>query len=469
MTTLTTIAGTTATTTIQTGGIIAAIATPPGRGGVGVVRISGKSLAPLVAALVGRPLAARQATLATIRDAQGSVIDQGLALYFPAPHSYTGEDVLELQGHGGQAVMQSLLARCLALGCRLARPGEFTERAFLSGKLDLAEAEAVADLIDAASTEAARSAARSLSGEFSQRVHAIVERLTELRVHVEACIDFPEEEIDPADRAAQEAKLKQICALWDTLAREAKQGAVLRDGLTVALIGRPNVGKSSLLNRLAGEDVAIVTPIAGTTRDHVRATIHLDGVPIHLIDTAGLRETEDPVEQIGIARSWAAAEKAGAALVISEVGEAVGPAEAQIAARLPAHLPTLWVYNKIDLFGARAMSAEADAAADVAHPIAVSVSAHTGEGVDGLRAWLLATAGWKPSGEGVFMARERHLTALQTARWHLDAAEQQAHTNQFDLFAEELRLAQNALSSITGAFTADDLLGEIFGKFCIGK
>jgi tRNA modification GTPase len=440
---------------------IAAIATPSGRGGVGVVRLSGRGLAAFAQAIASKQPAPRVATLATFRDGDGQVIDQGLLLCFPAPHSYTGEEVLELQGHGGPAVMQALLSRCLALGARLARPGEFTERAFLNGKLDLAEAEAVADLIDAASAQAARSAARSLSGEFSQRVHALVAALVELRMHVEACIDFPEEEIDPADRAAQAAKLEQIRALWDNLAREAKQGAVLRDGLTVALIGRPNVGKSSLLNRLAGEDVAIVTPIAGTTRDQVRATIHLDGVPIHLIDTAGLRETDDTVERIGIERTWSAVEKAGSALVISEAGEAIGPSEAAIAARLPEGMSMLWVYNKVDLFGGTAKASD-----DALH-----VSALTGEGVDALRAWLLQAAGWQPTGEGVFMARERHLLALQLAREHLDAAGALAREQHpaYDLFAEELRLAQRALSSITGEFTADDLLGEIFGKFCIGK
>jgi tRNA modification GTPase len=449
--------------------IIAAIATPPGRGGVGVVRLSGKSLATLATSLTGKTLVPRTATLATFRDEGQAVIDQGLALFFPAPHSYTGEDVLELQGHGGPMVMQSLLKRCLELGARLAKPGEFTERAYLNNKLDLAEAEAVADLIDAASEEAAKSAARSLSGEFSSRVHEIVERLIELRMHVEACIDFPEEEIDPADRASQQAKLKEIRARWGDLARNAKQGAVLRDGLTVALIGRPNVGKSSLLNRLAGEDVAIVTPIAGTTRDQVRATIHLDGVPVHLIDTAGLRETDDTVEKIGIARTWDAAKRAGAVLLISESGEAVGAEEATVFAKLtsklPAGLPTAWVYNKIDLLGKPSVARTTPP--NTSNHAALHVSALTGEGVEQLRAWLLATAGWQPTGEGVFMARERHLTALSQAQAHLDAAE--AQTTQFDLFAEELRLAQMALSSITGEFTADDLLGEIFGKFCIGK
>jgi tRNA modification GTPase len=440
---------------------IAAIATPVGRGGVGVIRISGHNLKGLAEQLTGRLLQPRVTTLATVRDESGSALDQVVALFFQAPASYTGEDVIELQGHGGPAVMQALLARCLSLGCRLARAGEFTERAFLNDKLDLVEAEAVADMIDAASVEAVKSAARSLAGEFSARVRALVARLTELRMHVEACIDFPEEEIDPADRAAQQHKLQQIRADWDTLAREAKQGAVLREGLTVALIGRPNVGKSSLLNRLAGDDIAIVTPIAGTTRDQVRATINLEGVPIHLIDTAGLRDTEDVVERIGIDRTWAAVEKAGAALLICEAGEAIGIAEAQIAAKLPPGLPSAWVYNKIDLFG-RAQGRQSDG-----HGVSIHLSAMTGDGVDALRAWLLETAGWTPTGEGVFMARQRHLIALQQAKTHLDAAEQVGA--QFELFAEELRLAQHSLSSITGEFTPDDLLGEIFGKFCIGK
>jgi tRNA modification GTPase len=447
--------------------MIAAIATPAGRGGIGVVRVSGKNLLAALGGVFGKatlPLKPRLATLMAFHDAEGGAIDEGIALYFPAPHSYTGEDVLELQGHGGPAVMQRLLQRCLSLGCRLAQPGEFTQRAFLNHKLDLAQAEGVADLIDASSAEAARSAARSLTGEFSRRVHALTEVLTELRVHVEACIDFPEEEIDPADRAAQLAKLQKIRALQDNLAREAKQGAVLRDGLTVVLIGRPNVGKSSLLNRLAGEDVAIVTPVAGTTRDYVRASISLDGVPIHLIDTAGLRDTDDEVEKIGIERTWAAIERAGAALLISESGEMVGMEEAKILDRLPKALPIVWVYNKIDLYGQHASHSRATG--DDRHTT-IRASALTGEGIDLVRAWILETAGWQPSGEGVFMARERHLIALRAAQLHLATAAE--HTQQYELFAEELRLAQQALASITGEFTADDLLGEIFGKFCIGK
>lgn len=447
--------------------LIAAIATAPGRGGIGVVRISGNGLEALIQALLGQVPTPRLATLATFHDDKNTAIDQGIALFFPAPNSYTGEDVLELQGHGGPAVMQRLLRRCLSLGCRIARPGEFTERAFLNDKLDLAQAESVADLIDASSEEAAKSAARTLTGEFSACVHELTRLLTNLRLHVEACIDFPEEEIDPADDAAQIAKLQQIRALQAELALKAKQGAVLRDGLTVVLIGRPNVGKSSLLNRLAGEELAIVTPFAGTTRDHVRATIHLDGVPIHLIDTAGLRVTDDEAEKIGITRTWAAVEQAGAALLITEAGEMAGVNEAEILNRLPTSLPVASVYNKIDLFGRSIVSRGTSPGESIGQHKALQVSALMGDGIDELREWLLTVAGWQPGGEGVFLARERHLRALDEAAAHMTAAS--ALGWQYELFAEELRLAQRALAQITGEFTTDDLLGEIFSRFCIGK
>lgn len=447
--------------------LIAAIATAPGRGGIGVVRVSGSELTALIQALVGEVPTPRMATFATFRDKSNETIDQGIALYFPAPHSYTGEDVLELQGHGGPAVMQRILRRCLELGCRIARPGEFTERAFLNDKLDLAQAESVADLIDASSEEAAKSAARTLTGEFSDCVHELTRRLTDLRLHVEACIDFPEEEINPADRAVQTTKLQQIRALQADLALKAKQGAVLRDGLTVVLIGRPNVGKSSLLNRLAGEELAIVTPFAGTTRDHVRATIHLDGVPIHLIDTAGLRSTDDEVEKIGIARTWGAIEMAGAALLITETGEMAGVKEAEILNRLPPSLPVASVYNKIDLFGSAIVSRGTNPREPNAHHKVLQVSALMGDGIDELRDWLLTVAGWQPGSEGVFLARERHLRALDEATAHVTAAS--ALEGQYELFAEELRLAQRALTQITGEFSSDDLLGEIFSRFCIGK
>jgi len=443
------------------GDTVAAIATPPGRGGIGVVRVSGALARSIANQFTGSVPQPRHATLARFLAADGGVIDEGIALLFAAPHSYTGEDVVELQGHGGPVVMQQLLSRCVELGARVAEPGEFTRRAFLNDRIDLAQAESVADLIDASSAEAARSAARSLTGEFSRRVHALVEGLTRLRMHVEACIDFPEEEIDPADRSAQRAQLNELCAQLETLMAEAKQGAVLREGLTVVLIGRPNVGKSSLLNRLAGEDVAIVTPIAGTTRDHVRATVNLEGVPIHLIDTAGLRAPGDEIERIGIERTWRAVEGAGAALFITESGGEAGVEESAHLARLPAQMPVARVANKVDLTGEHAGQGKAGGA-DV-----LRVSARTGAGIEALRAWLLEVAGWKPHGEGLFMARARHLAALSLACEHLLSAG--GSTQGFEFMAEDLRLAQQSLGRITGEVTADDLLGEIFSRFCIGK
>ena len=440
---------------------IAAIATAPGRAGVGVVRISGTNLQQLARALTGKTLEPRRATLCTFRDEADAPLDQGIALFFASPQSFTGEDVIELQGHGGNAVLQLLLQRCVALGARLAQPGEFTRRAFLNDKLDLAQAESVADLIDAASAQAVHSAARSLVGEFSQRVNALVQGLIELRMHIEACIDFPEEEIDTAVRDIQQKRLAALRFQLDALLGEAQQGAILRDGLSVALIGRPNVGKSSLLNRLAGEDMAIVTPVPGTTRDPVRATIVLEGVPIHLIDTAGLRDADDVVEKIGIERTWSAVENAGAVLLITEAGAVVGDQEAQILRRLPSSLPLACVLNKIDLTGQKPGINRADSDARI------SVSALSGDGIDLLRAWLLEAAGWLPPGEGVFMARARHLNALRHAADRLSAASLRA--DPLELCAEELRLAQIALATITGEFTSDDLLGEVFSRFCIGK
>lgn len=439
---------------------IAALATPPGRGGIGVVRVSGPATRAIAQGIVGRVPDARHAALADFRAASGAPIDNGLALYFPAPHSYTGEDVLELQGHGGPVVMRELLARCVELGARLAEPGEFTRRAFLNERLDLAQAESVADLIDASSAEAAASAMRSLGGEFSRRIHQLVAGLVDLRMHVEACIDFPEEEIDPADREAQARKLSVLRSNLATLLSEAKQGAVLRDGLTVVLVGPPNVGKSSLLNRLAGEDVAIVTPIAGTTRDSVRATISLEGVPIHLVDTAGIRDAPDEVERLGIERTWKAVAAAGAALFITEHG-APHPDEERLLAKLPAGLPTASVVNKIDLAGVAAGVTLREAGTEI------RLSARTGDGVEALRAWLLETAGWKPHGEGLFMARARHLEALAAAEAALEHAG--GHSQAFELYAEELRMAQQALGRITGEVSADDLLGQIFSRFCVGK
>lgn len=441
---------------------IAAIATAPGRGGIGVVRVSGPLAAAIAQAVTGHALAPRHATFCRFRGGGGEILDEGIALLFPGPRSYTGEDVLELQGHGGPVVLREIVRRCVGLGARLAEPGEFTRRAFLNDRLDLAQAEAVADLIDAASAEAARGAARSLAGEFSARIAAVVEAITRLRLHVEACIDFPEEEIDPADRAAQ---LAMLAAARDDLARlfeGAAQGAVLREGLTVVLVGRPNVGKSSLLNRLAGEEVAIVTAVAGTTRDPVRATIAVEGVPIHLIDTAGLRESGDEVERIGIARTWEAIGRAGAAILIEEASGGAGEEESRILARIPQGLPLARVTNKIDLAGLPAGRESSGA------EVRLRLSARTGEGVAALRAWLLEVAGWHPAGEGIFLARERHLVALREAAGHLANAAG-AHMQAFELFAEDLRLAQAALGRITGEVTADDLLGQIFSRFCIGK
>ena len=438
---------------------IAAIATPPGRGGVGVVRISGPRAGSIGRAIVGVDLVPRHATLCEFRGSSQVLIDEGIAILFAGPASYTGEDVVELQAHGGPFVVRQLLDRCVELGARLAMPGEFTQRAFLNDRLDLAQAEAVADLIDASSIEAARSAARSLAGDFSRRVHAIVEALIALRAHVEACIDFPEEEIDPADRALQAGELASIRSSLEKLLREARQGAVLRDGLTVVLIGRPNVGKSSLLNRLAGEDLAIVTPIAGTTRDHVRATLSLDGVPIHLIDTAGLREPGDEIERIGIDRTWRSLESAGAALYITEAGANVEASDQDFLGRLPEGIAYAHVVNKVDL--------DLDGHDSPATDRVLRVSAKTGEGIGALRAWLLEAAGWKPEGESLFLARARHLAALTAAGERLLSAGQSAQP--FELMAEDLRSAQDHLSTITGTFGADDLLGTIFSRFCIGK
>ena len=441
---------------------IAAIATAPGRGGVGVIRLSGHQLLPLAHALTGgKPPKPRYAHHTDFVDDQGQPIDNGLLLYFPAPHSFTGEEVLELQGHGGPVVMRMLLARCVALGARLAEPGEFTRRAFLNGKLDLAQAESIADLIDAASDTAARSAMKSLQGVFSDRIHSLVEALIHLRMLTEATLDFPEEDIDfleAADAAGQLARIRQQLA---EVLNTARQGALLREGMHVVLVGQPNVGKSSLMNALAGDNIAIVTDIAGTTRDTVREQILIDGIPLHLIDTAGLRDTDDVVEQHGIARTWAAVERADLALVLLDDRAGLTEADAEILARLPARLPRLVVRNKIDLSGQAAGEGDHDGER------VLRLSARSGDGVDALRRALLAQIGWQGAGDGVFLARERHLDALRRARAFLDAAElDYAHS---ELFADHLRMAQLALSDITGEFSADDLLGEIFGRFCIGK
>ena len=441
---------------------IAAIATPPGRGGIGVVRITGARLENMLRTLVGIDVEPRRATLADFRSLDGSVIDRGLVLFFPAPHSYTGEDVIELQGHGGPVILQLLLKRCLDLGARLASPGEFTQRAFLNDKLDLAQAESVADLIDAATTEAARCAMRSLQGEFSQRIEEMVQALIELRMLVEATLDFPEEDVEFLREAKAQTKLDRVREQLSQVIAASRQGSLLREGIYAVIAGQPNVGKSSLLNRLAGSELAIVTDIPGTTRDTIRASINLHGVPLYIIDTAGLREPLDPVEKIGISKTWDALSKADLVLWVSDATRIeTQTTDPELAARLPAGVAQLRVVNKADLVDG-GQQRQGSAAENQ-----ISVSAKTGAGMDFLQSAMLKAVGWRGSDEGVFMARARHLQALQAAANHLgDAA---AHVSELELFAEELRLAQHALASITGEFTADDLLGEIFSRFCIGK
>jgi len=455
---------------------IVAIATAPGRGAVGIVRASGPDLSVLIDALCGRALAPRQATLLPLRDAAGAVLDRALVLHFPAPNSYTGEEVLELQAHGGPVLLQLLLARCLQAlpGARLAEPGEFTLRAFLNDKLDLAQAEAVADLIDASTEAAPRSAGRALEGEFSERADALAADLVRLRTLVEATLDFPEEEIDLLERHGVRRDIDAASAALAALLAGAKQGALLREGLRVVLAGQPNVGKSSLLNALAGAELAIVTSIPGTTRDRVSETIQIEGVPVHVVDTAGLRaghEAVDEVERIGIGRSWQAIEGADAVLFLHDGtrrGEAAyEAAEQAIAQQLPA-TRLLHVHTKADLVQP---ATPAEIAVEIAVEAGLWISARTGAGLAALRAELLRRAGWQSLPEGVTLARARHVQALQRAAEHLARASEQARTAQpaLELLAEELRLAHQAVASITGAFSADDLLGEIFGRFCIGK
>jgi tRNA modification GTPase len=443
---------------------IAAIATAPGRGGVGVIRVSGSDLLPVALALTGKTPKPRYATLTDFKAADGSTIDSGLLLYFPDPNSFTGEDVLELQGHGGPVVMQMLLARCLDLGARLAEPGEFSRRAFLNGKLDLAQAEAVADLIDAATTSAARSAVRSLQGEFSKAIHSLTDELINLRMLVEATLDFPEEDIDFLKAANAFGRLETLQLKLAEVFDRAGQGKLLQTGLHVVLAGQPNVGKSSLLNRLAGDDLAIVTPIAGTTRDALRSTIQIEGIPLHIIDTAGLRETEDEVEKIGIERSWREIERADVVLLLVDARAGIAEADREILARLPERLKRITIYNKIDLSGKLAERH------DEPDTTAISLSARSGQGIELLRQELLNIAGWHQA-EDVFIARERHLRALAAAQEHIAAARNvvEGPLPALELFAEELRLAQQSLGEITGEFTADDLLGVIFSRFCIGK
>ncbi len=448
---------------------IVAVATASGRGAVGIVRASGADLSALIQAVCGRALVPRQATLLPFIGSDGQALDRGLAIHFPAPHSYTGEDVLELQAHGGPVLLQLLLARCLQAqpGLRLAAPGEFTERAFLNDKIDLAQAEAVADLIDASTEAAVRSAARSLSGAFSAQVADLAQRTVQLRMLVEATLDFPEEEIDFLEQAGARARLDGVEAAVALALSRARQGALLREGLQVVLAGQTNVGKSSLLNALAGAELAIVTPIPGTTRDKVSQTIQIEGVPLHVIDTAGLRgdaDAIDEVERIGIGRSWQAIGEADAVIFLHDLARCGQPAhdaaDAAIAARLPQGVPVLQVYNKADLPNAPPPPAGG-----------LALSARTGQGLDVLRHALLAQAGWQAPPEGLFMARARHVQALQRTQMHLRRAQQHAAERDaaLELLAEELRLAHRALGEITGEFSSEDLLGEIFGRFCIGK
>lgn len=441
--------------------LIAAVATPHGRGGVGIVRLSGPASAihRLAAGIACAALPPpRHAVYRRFVDDQARVIDEGLMLYFPEPNSYTGEHVLELQGHGGPLVVRRLLARCIALGARIARPGEFTERAFLNGKLDLAQAEAVADLINATSEQSAIAAANSVTGEFSKLIQSLIDGIVSLRTLVEGTIDFPEEEIDFLKESRASERLQHLRDSLSGVLKASQTGRLLRDGLMVVLVGTPNVGKSSLLNRLAGEDLAIVTDVPGTTRDAIRESVVIDGVPIHVVDTAGLRETDDAIERIGIQRSWDMINKADLALLIADAGSTIFP---NIAAQLPTRLKRITVFNKIDLAG------ETPRREKRADGECVWLSAKTGMGIDFLKQALWDCAGAQPEGDTVFTARTRHIEALQRACIHLDQAS--GLSGKLELFAEELRLAHVELGAITGQFTADDLLGEIFSTFCIGK
>ena len=440
---------------------IAAIATASGAGGIGVVRVSGALCQSIASKILGHCPAPRYAAYLPFYDHNQLLIDRGIAIYYQHPHSYTGEDVLELQAHGGTALMQILLARCIELGARQAEPGEFTRRAYLNDKIDLAQAEAVADVINASTMEAAQSAMRSLSGEFSNSINLVLAKLIDLRMYVEACLDFPEEEIDFITQGKVAEKLANISLELRVVFVKAKQGSLLREGLQVVLVGQPNVGKSSLMNQLSGEEVAIVTSIAGTTRDTIKNTIQINGLPLHMIDTAGLRETNDEVEKIGIARTYRALENAQVALLLIDAAHGIGEDEKSILSRLPQEIAKIWVHNKIDTMQETAKIVEK---ADEIH---IYLSAKTGDGIDLLKQHLLQIAGYQHNSEGIFMARTRHLDALKQVDVHLQQA--QINIYQSEFIAEELRLAQEALSSITGEFTPDDLLGEIFSKFCIGK
>jgi len=445
---------------VSTEETIVAIATAAGRAAVGILKLSGPEVPRIAGAMLGCLPPPRRVCVASFLDAEGLALDQGLALYFPAPASFTGEHVLELHAHGGAVVMDLLLERSLELGCRMARPGEFSERAFLNGKMDIAQAEAVADLIDAGTAAAARAAVRSMQGELSARIHTLQALLTDLRVHVEAAIDFPDEDIEVLSTPAITRRLEQLFEAFEATLAQARQGALLREGLTVVIAGQPNAGKSSLLNRLAGDDVAIVTPAPGTTRDVLRQHIHLDGLPLNLVDTAGLRIALDPAEEEGIRRAKAEMCRADRILYVidSSLDRCEPPRES-----LPLEVPVTWVLNKIDLSGIAAHATEED-------PPRVFVSAKTGAGLDLLRTHLKRSAGYLDTEAGALAARRRHLEALKRARsLAQSAAESLEDARAFELFAEDLRLAQRALGEITGEVTSEELLGAIFGSFCIGK
>lgn len=448
---------------------IVAQATPPGRGGVGIIRISGNQVKEVAQAVLGKLPKPRYAEYLPFLDENGQVIDQGIALFFPNPHSFTGEDVLELQGHGGPIILDLLIKRILSIpATRIARPGEFSERAFLNDKVDLAQAEAIADLIDASSEQAAKSAMSSLQGVFSNKINELVNLLINLRIFVEAAIDFPEEEIDFLSDGKIETQLKDVIKQLNDVRSEAKQGSLLREGMKVVIAGRPNAGKSSLLNALSGRDSAIVTDIAGTTRDVLREHIHIDGMPLHIIDTAGLRDAYDEVERIGIERAWIEIEQADRVLLMVDgtTTTEINPEKLwpEFMQRLPSHIPVTVIRNKADLTG------ETLGYSDVSQYSLIRLSARTGNGVDLLREHLKQTMGFSATSEGGFLARRRHLQALEQAAKHLDNGLEQLITyHAGELLAEELRLAQESLSEITGSFTSDDLLGKIFGSFCIGK
>ncbi|MCK5727078.1 MAG: tRNA uridine-5-carboxymethylaminomethyl(34) synthesis GTPase MnmE [Thiotrichaceae bacterium] len=442
---------------------IAAIATAHGRGGVGIVRVSGNEVQNIAKAILRQLPLPRVATLLPFLDAEQAPIDDGIALYFPNPHSFTGEDVLELQGHGGPVVLDMLLKRCLELGAEIAKPGEFSERAFLNDKLDLAQAEAIADLIESSSEQAARSAVRSLQGEFSRQINILLESLIQLRMYIEAALDFPEEEIDFLADSLVTDKINHVKEYITTLRASAKQGSLLRDGMQLVIAGRPNAGKSSLLNALSGQDTAIVTDIAGTTRDILKESINLDGMPLHIIDTAGLRDSDDPVEKIGIERAWQQIKQAD--LIILLIDGSIGYQEAEkvIAQNLPNNIPVLKVINKIDLVDTKTVQAEE------LHD-SITISAKHQQGIEQLRNTLKQQMGYNGGEESNFIARRRHLRALEETQDAIERGSIQLEQfNAGELLAEELRLAQQSLGSITGAFTADDLLGEIFSSFCIGK